>query len=133
MDPSVEFVIETHEKTLADTLPSIRRVFEEVQRPNLRLNFQGTDDFFERGYFECLETLYPLVSHMHWQQIPASGGQDFIEESGNIDFSRLIGFLLSKGYTGTASVEYCWSPIEAERIRTAWKFVNGIFESFTEK
>ena len=83
-------VIETHENTLADTLPSIQRVFEEVQRPNLRLNYQGTEDFFERGYFECLETLYPLVSHMHWQQVPPGGVHDFIEESGIIDFPRLI-------------------------------------------
>jgi len=126
LDPAVEFVIETHENTLADTLPTVRRVFEEVQRPNLRLNYQGTEDFLERGYYDCLDALYPLVSHMHWQQVLPDGGHAYVEESGIIDFERLIHFLLSKGYAGTASVEYCWSPVDENRLPAAWKFLSGI-------
>jgi len=126
LDPSVEFVLETHGNTLADTLPTVQRIFDEVQKPNLRLNYQGTADFMERGFFECLDILYPLISHMHWDQVLADGKVSYIDEPGQIDFPRLISYLLSKGYTGTASVEYCWSPVDESRVDSAWKFLSGI-------
>ena len=126
LDPSVEFVVETHDNTLADTLPTVQRLFAEVNKPNLRLNYQGSTDFMERGYFECLETLYPLMSHMHWDQVLPDGNVTYIDEPGRIDFPKLISYLVSKGYAGTASVEYCWIPVEEGRVRSAWKFLQGM-------
>ena len=126
MDPSVEFVVETHNDTLADTLPSVQRLFSEVNKPNLRLNYQAITDFMDRGFFETLETLYPLMSHMHWEQVLPDGNVTYIDEPGSIDFPKLLNYLVSKGYTGTASVEFCWTPIEESRVYSAWKFLSGI-------
>jgi sugar phosphate isomerase/epimerase len=128
LDPGVEFVVETHENTLADTLPSVRKVFEAVGRGNLRLNYQATRDFLERGYVECLGELFPLVSHMHWEQIGEDSCATYLEESGVIDFPALIGYLAEKQYAGTASVEYCWLGVDERRVGSAWKYLAGIFE-----
>jgi sugar phosphate isomerase/epimerase len=111
LDPDIEFVVETHEATLADSLPSVRRLFHEVGAPNLRLNYQANSDFLERGFLACLQALFPFVSHMHWEQIKSGGGSTYLEESGLIDFAALISLLIERRYQGTASVEYCWSPV----------------------
>jgi 3-dehydroshikimate dehydratase len=126
MDPTIQFVVETHENTLADTLPSVRRILEEVALPNLRLNYQATRDFIGRGFLACLEELYPAVSHLHWQQIRLDQSPTYIEEEGVIDFASLIDFLETKEYRGTAAVEYCWMPVQEERIRSARKYLDRL-------
>ena len=60
MDPGMEFVVETHEQTLADSLPSVRRLLDEVATPNLRLNYQATAAFLEQGFFRMPEGAVPL-------------------------------------------------------------------------
>jgi sugar phosphate isomerase/epimerase len=126
MDPSTDFVVETHENTLADTLPSVERLLKDVAKRNLRLNYQATADFLERGYLACIETLFPVIAHMHWEQIRPDGRATYIEEEGLIDFGELIELLTIKGYTGTASVEYCWTPVEAGRVNSAWRHLAGL-------
>ena len=126
LDPATEFVVETHENTLADTLPSVGRILEEVALPNLRLNYQANHDFLERGYLTCLEILYPAISHLHWEQIRTDESPTYIEEEGVIDFAAMLDFLREKKYSGTASVEYCWSPVEDARICTAWSYLDGL-------
>lgn len=126
MDPAVEFVVETHKNTLADTLPSVKRLLEETGKPNLKLNFQANEDFLSRGLFSCLEELWTHVSHMHWQQIFPDDGEGYIEEAGLIDFTRLVRVLLERNYQGTASVEYCWLDADPARIGTAWQFLTRV-------
>jgi sugar phosphate isomerase/epimerase len=126
MGPETQFVVETHEDTLADTLPSTRRIVDEVARPNLRLNYQPTRDFLQRGYLKCLEDLYPAVSHMHWEQIRDDGSSTYVEEEGVIDFAALIAFLRGKKYRGTASVEYCWTPVDLHRLPSAAQFLDRL-------
>lgn len=126
LSPKTPFVTETHINTLADTLPTVQRLLKEVNRPNFLLNFQDNPDFSKRGYMACLEALFPWVNHMHWQQPLSDGGETYIEEPGLIDFKALIGWLAAKGYTGTASVEYCWQPVDVKRIATAGKFLASI-------
>ena len=126
LDPGSEFVVETHENTLADSLPTIQRLFTAVDRPNLKLNFQINPDFLKRGYMECLEILYPLATHMHWDQLPDAGKATYIDEPGLVDFGQLIGWLVARGYRGTASVEYCWSPVDENRIPSAVRFLDGL-------
>ena len=124
LGPETQFVVETHDETLADTLPSTRRIIDEVARPNLRLNYQPTRDFLQRGYLNCLEELYPAVGHMHWEQIQDDGSSTYIEEDGVIDFAALISFLRGKNYRGTASVEYCWTPVDQRRLPSAARFLD---------
>lgn len=116
MDTGVEFVLETHEKTLANDLPSVHRLLNEVSAANLRLNFQATPSFLSSGYLACLDDLFPHVSHMHWEQILPDGRPTFIEDAGMIDFPGLMQFLLDRRYSGTASLEYCWTSVPPERI-----------------
>jgi sugar phosphate isomerase/epimerase len=128
LDPATEFVIETHENTLANTLPTVQRLLAEVDRPNLKINFQLTTDFAERGYMKCLETHFPHVTHMHWDQVRDDMSGTYIDEPGRIDFAELIAWLVAKGYRGTASVEYCWNPIDEERLPSAVRFLDGVME-----
>lgn len=121
--PGIEFVVETHESTLADTLPTVKRLLEEVATPNLRINFQANRDFLARGYLHCLSELYPWVSHQHWQQIRPDGTADYLEEEGLISFADVQRFLAEKNYSGTASVEYCWFGIEESRLRSGLDFL----------
>lgn len=126
LDPSVNFVVETHENTLADTLPSVRRIFENIHAANLRLNFQANRDFLSRGYMGCLRELYPLIAHLHLQQVRKDGSETYVEESGEIDFQELITFLGAWGYAGNASVEYCWPGVERGRLATAHAFFDRL-------
>lgn len=129
LDPAVEFVVETHDNTLADSVPSIRRLFDMVAMPNLRLNFQANEDFLARGFLASLEDLYPLVSHMHWQQVRPDHTHTYLEEPGLIDFRELVAFLRRKNYTGGASVEYCWAGVPPERLETAARFLTAVCEA----
>ena len=128
LDPATEFVVETHENTLADTLPTVQRLLKEVDRANLKLNFQAGEDFLKRGYIECLEILFPHISHLHWEQLTPNHKATYIDEPGVFDFVEIIAWLVKKGYQGTASVEYCWTPIEEERIASAVRFLDGVIE-----
>ena len=127
LDRGVEFVVETHENTLADTLPTIERLMKEVDRPNFRLNFQVNQDFLERGYMKCLEILYPYVTHMHWEQMPEGSDATYIDEPGRIDFAAMIAWLKAKKYGGSASVEYCWNPVDEKRIPAAAAYLDRVF------
>ena len=129
MDPSIEFVLEAHENTLADTYPSIIHLFERVEAPNLKLNFQIVPDFLERGYMKCLRELFPLVGHLHLHQVAPRGVHTYIEEAGWIDFHELITFLRRQGYGGTASLEYCWSPVAAGRCDSEAAYLADCFDS----
>ncbi len=127
--PETNFVVETHEDTLADTLTSAQRIINDVARTNLRLNYQPTRDFMRRGYLECLETLFPAIDHMHWEQLRADGESTYLEEPGAIDFAKLIALLERKNYRGTASVEYCWQPVEKHRLATAGQFLRELLSA----
>lgn len=127
LDGAVEFVVETHDNTLADTLPSVRRLLDAVAMPNLRLNFQANDDFMKRGFLACLQEVFPAVSHMHWQQIGPGNQLTYVEEAGAVDFGELVAFLRRKDYAGTASVEYCWPDVPEERLASACRFLEPLF------
>lgn len=126
LDPGTEFVVETHDNTLADGVEPIRRLFGAVDRANLRLNFQINDDFLRRGFLAALDELFPLVAHMHWQQATADGRHTYLEEEGMIDFGALIEVLRARSYAGTVSVEYCWKDVEEDRVRSAARFLGKL-------
>ncbi len=125
LDPQTLFVVETHDETLADTLAGTQRIIDDVERPNLRVNYQPTRDFLQRGYLECLDALFPSVAHLHWEQMAADGTSTYLEEPGVIDFASVLDFLRERNYAGSASVEYCWTPVEERRLDSAAKFLRG--------
>jgi 3-dehydroshikimate dehydratase len=129
MDPGIEFVLEAHDHTLADTYPSIIHLFERVNASNLKLNFQMVSDFLERGYMKCLRELFPLVGHLHLQQVAPGGVHTYVEEPGRVDFRELIAFLRRQDYGGTASLEYCWSPVDAGRCDSGAAYLADCFDS----
>lgn len=130
LSPSTLFVVETHDWTLADTLPSTQRLIREVAQPNLKLNYQPTHDFMRRGFLDCFRDLFPCIAHMHWKQVRADGSETYLEEPGEIDFSALVELMRTMDYSGTASVEYCWSPIESGRLTSAARFLDQVAPDF---
>ena len=131
LDPGTEFVVETHDNTLADGVEPIRRLFGAVDRANLRLNYQINEDFLRRGFLAALDELFPLVAHMHWQQATADGRHTYLEEEGAIDFGALIDVLHDRSYSGTVSVEYCWKDVEEERVGSTARFLDDLFAGRT--
>lgn len=66
----LSLVVETHPATLADTLASTVRLFEEVDHPALRINFDVIH-VWESGAepIEALRRLEPIVVHMHFKNV----------------------------------------------------------------
>ncbi|MEM9454517.1 MAG: sugar phosphate isomerase/epimerase [Myxococcota bacterium] len=69
-DHGLSLVVETHPSTLADTLPSIVRLLNEVDHSALRLNFDVIH-VWESGAdpIEALGRVEPVVAHMHFKNI----------------------------------------------------------------
>jgi 3-dehydroshikimate dehydratase len=130
LDPHVQFVVETHPNTLADSLDTVQRLLRETERPNLKLNFQVNPDFLQRGWRKCLEVLYPDVVHMHWSQETEGGhGDGYVENPGLVDFAQWINYLREKRYAGSASVEYCWADADPARVATAYQFLASLMNA----
>lgn len=69
-DQGIRLVVETHPGTLADTVSSTRRLLDEVNHPNLRLNFDvlhiwEAGDDVDRSFAEFL----PWIEHLHLKNI----------------------------------------------------------------
>ena len=123
MDRNLEFVVETHEQTLADTVDTIRRLMREVSAPNLNVNFQSCKDFLCRGLNSAFDDLAPWISHMHLHQTTASHGDGWVETVGEIDFPDFIAHAKQAGYCGSMSVEYCWRDVPWERAESAHRYL----------
>jgi sugar phosphate isomerase/epimerase len=116
--PDLRFVVETHEWTLADTPGSAERLMREVDRPNLRVNFQFSPTFDLAAYHR----LKPWIEHMHVQNRTAEGEGTWVEE-GTMDLGGFIAAIARDGYRHSVSVEYCFPGATWERIRSARAFV----------
>jgi len=125
MAPEIDFVVETHNNSLANTLASCKRLIEETAVPNMHFNFQPTTEFMEKGYLECFDALFPWITHMHIAQA-GKDKEHWIEEAGEIDFPAVFRHLREKNYQGTFSIEYCWGNIPWERAESAFRFVKGL-------
>lgn len=133
IDRSMEFIIETHKNTLADTLSSTKRLLTETEAPNLKINFQANRDFLQRGYLASMQELFPFISHFHWQQVLPDETETYLEEAGLVPFEEVLEFLRLEKYTGTASVEYCWPNVPPERIASACQYLGGIYDNLNRR
>ena len=123
MDRNLEFVVETHEQTLADTVDTIRRLMREVSAPNLKVIFQSCKDFLRHGLNTAFDDLAPWISHLHLHQTAASQGDGWVESAGEIDFPDFITHIKRAGYRGSMSVEYCWRDVPWERAESAHRYL----------
>jgi 3-dehydroshikimate dehydratase len=123
LDRSLEFVVEMHAHTLADTADSALTLLERVGAPNLKLLFQPGKAFLDQGLHDVFDRLQPHIRHMHLQQIGRDHGEAWVEEAGELDFAAFIEHLHQAGYDGSMSIEYCWKGVPRERARTAAEFM----------
>jgi len=123
LDRDLEFVVETHEYTLADTVPTTQRLMKETDAPNLKINFQANEEFRKFGVNAAFDALQPWISHMHVAQITPDHADGYVENAGELDIVDFIGHIKRAGYSGSMSVEYCWQNVPAERAETAYRFL----------
>jgi 3-dehydroshikimate dehydratase len=122
MAPDMEFMMETHPLTLADTIESTQRVLRDVGATNLKLIYQPTTNaFLERGIIESWRILKPDVTHMHLQNIGGAGNHGWMEE-GQLDLANYLFTVKADGYDGSISIEYHWKDTPWERIKSAYDF-----------
>jgi sugar phosphate isomerase/epimerase len=118
----MEFMMETHPLTLADTIESSQRVLREVGANNLKLIYQPTTKaFLERGIIESWRILKPDVTHMHLQNIGGAGSHGWMED-GQLDMETYLKTVQADGYDGSISIEYHWKDTPWERIKSAYDF-----------
>jgi sugar phosphate isomerase/epimerase len=97
------FIFENHDG--ASSQPSVcRKVLEDVDRPNARLNFDPVN-FEHRGVssLEAVRELQPLIAHVHLKGY--DGGQ-FSEFGVGVDLMPALRALIHGGYHGAFTVEY---------------------------
>ena len=105
---NVVFVAEMHDSTLADTGESAKRLVEEVNRPNFRLNFQVSTNFQE-DQMARLEMVLPYVVHMHCQNFVPNAHDGYKRvplEGGFVDYKPFMDRLKEAGYGGCVAVEF---------------------------
>ncbi len=128
MAPELEFIVETHPRTLADTVQSTQRLLDRVGRANLKVNFQPNESFLAYGLNRAYDALAGRVTHMHLSQITERHGEGWVEAPGRIDFRAFLSHVTASGYGGSLSVEYCWEGATWERARSALAFLRPLLE-----
>jgi sugar phosphate isomerase/epimerase len=102
--PDILFVFENHDG--ASSHPSVcRRVLEDVDRPNARLNFDPVN-FEHRGVnsLAAVRELQPLVAHVHLKGYEHGRFCEF--GVGDVDLTPALRVLVDGGYRGALTVEY---------------------------
>jgi 3-dehydroshikimate dehydratase len=120
-DRKINFVIETHEQTLADTIASTRRVIKEAAAPNLKVLFQPTT-FLAEGIQKAYDALVPFIDHLHLQNHNPADGSCWIEE-GEIDHPAFFQMLKTTGYKGSASLEYCCKGVTWDKVKSGHDYI----------
>ncbi len=119
LDRDMLFVVETHEKTLADTPSTALRLLREVDVPNLKLNFQ----FLTGDPLKAYETVKPHIFHVHLQGMDENEQHTYFEQdAGNV--AKLLRQLKADDYDESVSVEYCWKGVEWTHAESACAILN---------
>ena len=101
-DHGLAIAMETHERTLVDSVTGVRRMIEQGD-PRLRVNFQLDDLAANSGLPDGLAAyaaLRPWIAHMH-VQLDASGSPRAAEAR------RVFATMRGDGFAGFASIEHC--------------------------
>lgn len=107
---NVVFAVEMHDATLADTGATAKRLIEEVDRPNFRINYQVASRSDVEHPLERLELVLPHVVHVHCQNFVAANGDPGYKRvplaAGYVDYKPLVQRLKAAGYEGHLAVEF---------------------------
>jgi len=123
MDRDIRFVLETHAKTLADSLSNIERVLDEADEPNLEVLYQPSSNFFhDYGLVESYHRLKPSIAHMHLHNNNKETGEHWIEQ-GELDMAGFLQAIRDDGYDESVAIEYCGKGATWERVDSACEFV----------
>lgn len=115
----LQFAVEMHTNTLADTASSAKRLVEDVSRDNFGLNYQPLPNLDDDAVGR-LKRVLPYVCHFHAQNYAAlNGDPGRIERAslaeGVIDYVPLVNILDEQGYDGYIAVEFSPSNVEDKR------------------
>jgi 3-dehydroshikimate dehydratase len=138
-EANVALALETHPKTLVDTVPAIKRLLGAVDRPNLRLNLDIYHLWERHGDpLWVWSELKPYVRHIHAKNalIPPDDGdyplfhdkqglQEIIEVTyladGNMDYRPFLARLRNEEFGGWISIEWFGrDPLGAARHELDW-------------
>lgn len=123
LDRGIDFLLETHPFTVADTLDSIRRLLHEVSAANLKVLYQPSNpSFCSMGIIQAWRQLAPYTTHMHLSNVNSRDHEGYIEK-GELDLAGFVRTIQSDGYSGSVSVEYCWGDVPWERVESAFQFI----------
>lgn len=126
MNRSIEFVVETHGKTLADTVEAAERLIHEVAVPNLKINFQPTPVMVAYGLNRAFDRLRAHITHMHLHQFSPTAHGTWLDEPGDVSFPDFISHIRSRGYAGSISVEYCWKDVPWAKVKPACQYMRKL-------
>jgi len=121
MASELTFVLETHEKTLADTGRSVRRLMAAVAAPNLKLLIHPAAKS-EFGETEGFRLFCDVVDHMHLNNRTAEGEMTWVEQ-GVFDYADYLRQVVADGYRGSVSVEYCFAGATWELAASAHEYL----------
>lgn len=124
LDRNILFVVEIHEKTLADTAESTMRLLDAVGAPNLKILYHPAPATILKNY----ELLKTNIRHMHLINQDAAGKATWFE-SGVMDYPALFKTLVQDGYAHSVSVEYCWQNLPWDRAESAYKYLARYLKS----
>ena len=101
--PSLIWVVEPHDGTLADSAEMLARYLREVSRPSVKAIYQATN--LLPDYLAALDQLAPSIAHVHANNTLGDTNYPPLE-SGELDYAEIVKRLRRIGFTGYISVEY---------------------------
>ena len=153
-DYGLQLVIETHPNTLADTLPSILQLIEEVDHPAMRINFDVIHVWEMReDPIVVFNKLEPMIVHLHLKNIADRNLLDVFTPSniyspagnrmgmtsifhGAYDFKSFLSFVMARsklhGEEIQASLEW-FGPEVMPTLENDFQAIAALQESFTNR
>lgn len=116
---NILFVVELHQKTLADTRISAEELLKRVDRSNLKILFHtpGWD------LIDDYNALGPNIRHMHIQNTGDDDNPGYVE-IGNCDLPGFFQHITDDHYEHSLSVEYCFKGVTWDRAQSAFDYLN---------
>ncbi len=148
MDPTIDFALETHPKTLVDNADSTISLIEKVDMANLKVNLDIYHMWeVHQEPLTVLDRLFPFITHIHAKnanlppELSANNhpllhdqeasqeivGVTYLDE-GQMDYTSFIKKLLDRGYDGHFSIEWFGHGVE-QAARHELDYIESFIES----
>ena len=123
--PEILFVVERHQKTLADTLPSAQKLLELVHKDNLKILYHLPNT--ENDVIAEFDQAFADVRHIHCQNTGDGDTHQGFVEVGTADLPGFFKHMHDKGYEHSISVEYCFKGATWDRAQSAFDYLEKHF------